>query len=171
MNYIAATLVFYCAAFTSTSSSHELLKEIHIDDELLKDIDVHHDDEYKAEQLSFILYCGLLRINKLCCLFEWGPGLKMFISEFEHQLIHHDTARLVYEHLEGLGLSVMHYALEWFTTCFALSFSLQMSFEVQNLFLHNKMDNIIIRVGMSILIVFHRQLLAISGHILLQNDY
>ena len=139
----------------------------------LKDaINLNFNDERFATHELYACctyYHLILQSNNLSALYEWSVFLAMYLEEFEFQLSHTSQTQDVYNHLRNLKYPIEFFSMEWFTTCYVLSTSYEVTVYIQDMMIYGNPSgsrvDILIRIGMSIILNLREEILAFEGSI------
>jgi hypothetical protein len=131
-------------------------------------IDFQHELFLLHENYACCTYYHLiLHSNNLSALYEWSVFLAMYLEEFEYQLSHTPETTLIYDHLQNLKYPIEFFSMEWFTTCYVLSTSYDVSVHIQDMMIHGNQSgsrvDILIRIGMAIIIALGPEILRFEG--------
>jgi hypothetical protein len=131
-------------------------------------IDFQHDLFLLHENYACCTYYHLiLHSNNLSALYEWSVFLTMYLEEFEYQLSHTPETSRIYRHLQELNYPIEFFSMEWFTTCYVLSTSYDVSVHIQDMMIHGNQSgsrvDILIRIGMAIIIALGPEILRFEG--------
>jgi hypothetical protein len=131
-------------------------------------MDFHHDLFLLHELYSCCTYYHLiLQSNNLSAIYEWNVFLTMYLEEFEYQLSHTAETQPLYDHLQTLQYPIEFFSMEWFTTCYVLSTSYEVSVHIQDMMIHGNESGVrvdlLIRIGMAILISLKSQIMQFEG--------
>jgi hypothetical protein len=164
MSFVAASYIFYyddISAILWSSSSTPLISNTSL-------IDFQHNLFLLHELYSCCTYYHLiLQSNNLSALYEWNVFLTLYLEEFEYQLSHTPDTQQLYRHLQGLKYPIEFFSMEWFTTCYVLSTSYEVSVHIQDMMIHGNESGVrvdlLIRIGMAILITLRSQIMQFEG--------
>lgn len=178
MSFVAASYIFYYddisdalwipSDFPSPSSTTAIINEdlnLPLSPSV---IDFQHDLFLLHENYACCTYYHLiLHSNNLSALYEWSVYLSMYLEEFEYQLSHTPETSLIYRHLQDLHYPIEFFSMEWFTTCYVLSTSYDVSVHIQDMMIHGNQSgsrvDILIRIGMAIIIALGPEILQFEG--------
>jgi hypothetical protein len=183
MSFVAASYIFYyddiSSVLWSTSPSAlspsplspsppSSLSPIISEPPSSSPMDFHHDLFLLHELYSCCTYYHLiLQSNNLSAIYEWNVFLTMYLEEFEYQLSHTAETQPLYDHLQTLQYPIEFFSMEWFTTCYVLSTSYEVSVHIQDMMIHGNESGVrvdlLIRIGMAILISLKSQIMQFEG--------
>lgn len=116
--------------------------------------------QYPHEKQVYTILAYLLKYQHVGILFDPRySSLLDYMRLFEKKLRKHN--RTVYNHFKKCDFTTVSYAIEWFTTCFIVSSPGELSLCILDLLIAG-FDNIMIRVGLSLLDFLEEKILQLD---------
>lgn len=130
-------------------------------------IDIVKNQSVGISSGSIYHYC-FLKENNFEALYCESFLLNVYLHEFSYQLAQNPLTSEIHQHLNTLNFTVHHFALEWFTACYILNVTHELSLIIHDILIYGQDEvksDFLIKIGVSIIVVLSSRLISFTSNL------